>query len=310
MSVTTEQLSSPRAWARLLGERGAQLVVVILLLAIGLDAALILSRLLGGGALPPAPTVGALPLGPRARNPQLMLANIVDGHLFGAAPLSGGANAPPTTLQLVLTGVIADRAHPGRGAAIIGANAANAKLYSVGSVLTGGAHLHAVYSDRVLLERNGHLETLMLPRTPLPGVSYPPSGSQDSAALRATNPAVLAGLVRVQPVFSQGKLSGYRIFPGPNGAHAFAQLGLRPGDLIVAINGTSLDDPTQALQVLQTLSTSGSATVTVSRNGTPQEVNLNLAEVTEDEQAAPGGAGAQSAPTPVPLRRRPFMMRE
>ena len=315
-AFTTDQLASPRALLQLLQERGARLVVVVLLVLLGLDSAVILTRLLGSGsAMPAAPGAATLPFGAHSRNPQLILATIVNGHLFGSAALSGGsAGAPPTTMPLVLTGVIADRNHPNLGQAIIGANAANAKLYSVGSAISGGAHLHAVYADRVLLERNGHLETLMLPRTPLPGASYPPPGAVGAAAaFRATNPSVLAGLVRVQPVFSQGKLSGYRIFPGPRGTHAFTQLGLRPGDLILAINGTSLDDPTQALQVLQTLSSSGSATVTVSRDGTAQEVNLNLAELSQDEQPGDAGASGQPAagtPGPALPRRRPFLMRE
>src|SRR5665213_1238113 len=56
------------------------------------------------------------------------------------------------------------------------------------------------------------------------------------------------------------------------------------GDLILAVNDPSLDDPARAMEVLQTLSSSGSATVTVSRNGTAQEVNLNLANLDADGQ--------------------------
>jgi general secretion pathway protein C len=296
---------------RLLAQRGAQLVVVVLIIAIALDSALILTRALSNDeGVPPAPTVGALPFGARSHNPQLVLATVINGHLFGAAATMGVADAPPTSMPLILTGVIADKNHPNQGQAIIGDNAADAKLYAVGSALSGGAHLHAVYSDRVLIERNGHLETLMLPRTALPGAStYLSPAPSARTASQATNPSVLAGLISVQPVFSQGKLTGYRIFPGPHGAHAFEQLGLRPGDLVLAINGTSLDDPTQALQVLQTLSSSGSATVTVSRNGTPQEVNLNLAEISSEEQQAAGAApGNPAPPSPIgpTIRRRHF----
>ena len=34
-------------------------------------------------------------------------------------------------------------------------------------MMPGGARLQAVYGDRVLIERNGSLETLKLPRTPM-----------------------------------------------------------------------------------------------------------------------------------------------
>ena len=110
------------------------------------------------------------------------------------------------------------------------------------------------------------------------------------------NSTVLAGLVRVQPVFNQGKLTGYRIFPGGNrGASTFTQLGLRAGDLIVGINGTPLDDAARAMEVLQTLSSSASATITVSRNGQSQELNLNLANLSTETDAAPSENAAGTA---------------
>lgn len=308
-------LKSLHGLKRVLTERGTSLAVLVLIVALALDSALILARALSGPeALPSAsapPLSAALPH--NAGNPQVLLATIVNAHLFGAsaAPL-GSANAPLTTMPLILAGVIADK-DPGKGEAIIGENAAAAKLYSVNAVIPGGARLHAVYRDRVLLERNGALETLALPRTPLSGAA-PTSANMSAvptvAALRE-NPALLGGLVQVQPVFSQGKLNGYRIFPRPpNGTAAFNQLGLRPGDLILAVNGTTLEDPARAMEVLQTLSSSGSATITVSRGGTAQEVNLNLANLNSIAPSGDGSPGADQAPNaeppaaPFALRRR------
>jgi general secretion pathway protein C len=300
-----------RGLTRLSSERGAQLVVVVLIVALGLDSALILTRALSGPALPTPATGGAntLPFGSHTRNPQLVLASITSAHLFGAAPLANSTNAPPTNMQLVLTGVIAINGHPDLGQAIIGANVADAKLYSVGAAISGGARLHAVYGDRVLLERNGGLETLMLPRDLLGGVGYAPVAATRSDVADA-NPDVLAGLLRVQPVFSQGRLSGYRIFPGgPRGNQAFMQLGLRPGDLITAVNGTTLDDPARALEIMQTLSSAGSASVTVTRNGSSLEVNLNLANLDLDSGSTGGPVSSAAPPTSplqMPMRRGPF----
>jgi len=228
---------------------------------------------------------------------------------------SGGA-APQTTMPLILAGVLADK-DPAKGQAIIGDSAAAARLVAVGSMISGGARLHAVYGDHVLLERNGHLETLSLPRAGIKGLSGPmqaPPTTRNAAA--PDNATVLAGLVRVQPVFNQGKLSGYRIFPGgAHGSSAFTQLGLRAGDLILAVNGTSLDDAGRAMEVLETLSSSASATVTVSRNGQPQEVNLNLANLStdtdtaapENAEQAPGGVtpGAQMRGRPGAMGAQP-----
>ena len=306
---------------RLFVDRGAQLIVLVLLLALGLDCALILTRALGHGPDLPPPAVGSTPVLPRVSvNPTLQLTTIVNAHVFGAgAVAAGGSDAPATTMPLILAGVIAEP-DPGKGVAIIGENAAAGKLYSVGAAMPGGVHLHAVYSDRVLLERNGGLETLMLPRTPMSGkgAAAPMIASAAAHAGGGTNrdsATLLAGLVRIQPVFNQGKLQGYRIFPGANhGTSAFAQLGLRAGDLIEAVNGTPLDDAGRAMEVLQTLSSSATATVTVSRNGAPQEVNLNLANLNLDADSGdnapapqvtlPGGEQGSTPPAGAPYHGR------
>ena len=306
-------LNSMQGLTRMLSERGPRLLAGVLIIALALDSALILTRTLSGPEAPPAPSTiplsAATPHG--NTNPQLLLATVVNAHLFGAAAgTTGAANAPPTTMPLILAGVIAAK-DPAKGQAIIGENASAAKLYSVNAVIPGGARLHAVYGDRVLLERNGAFETLALPRTPLNGTSpsITPKPLPTAAALRE-NPSLLAGLVRVQPVFTQGKLSGYRIFPGgPNGTTAFSQLGLKAGDLILAVNGTTLEDPARAMEVLQTLSSSGSATITVSRNGSSQEVNLNLATLNSLGQGTDAGPAAeppanQPAAGPFGVRQR------
>lgn len=287
---------------RLVAGRGPQLVALVLLLALGVDAALILTRALSYGPdLPPAGAPAAPALPRVGVNPTLQLATIVNAHLFGAGVVSGGSDAPATTMPLILAGVIADP-DPAKGVAIIGENAAAGKLYAVGAAIPGGVHLHAVYADRVLLERNGGLETLMLPRTPITGVGRPlsPAISVTPRAGAAREPAsLLAGLVRIQPVFNQGKLQGYRIFPGgAHGTSAFTQLGLKGGDLIEAVNGTALDDAGRAMEVLQTLSSSATATVTVSRNGQAQEVNLNLANLNLDDAGDNGAAGQAATGQP------------
>jgi general secretion pathway protein C len=282
-----QELKTGPGWSRLLEQRGAQLLVVALLIALAIDCAVILTRSLSQ-FFPPASSAAVVkPLPRPAANPTVELATIVNAHLFGVSGASSaGGQAPQTTMPLVLAGVIAEK-DPAKGQAIIGDSAAVGKLYAVGAMISGGVRLNAVYGDRVLLERNGALETLMLPRTAPKGGSAPAPAANARTSSLQDNATVLAGLVRVQPVFNQGKLTGYRIFPGgTHGSATFNQLGLRAGDLILAVNGTPLDDASKAMEVLQTLSSSASATVTVSRNGQPQEVNLNLATLSTDVENA------------------------
>jgi general secretion pathway protein C len=205
-------------------------------------------------------------------------------------------------MPLVLAGVIAV-ADPQKGMAIVGPNAGSARLVSVGGTIDGGVKLHSVYGDRVLLDRGGAIEALFLPKTLGPALAVTPPAASPGQRLQALsqNSMLLNGLARVQAVFTAGKLSGYRVFPaGRNSIVAFTQLGLMPGDLITAINGTALDDPNRASEVLQTLSNAGSANVTVSRNGKMQEVGLNLETVATAAEAAAAADAAANSESPGP----------
>jgi general secretion pathway protein C len=230
----------------------------------------------------------------------VQLGTIINAHLFGLANVPASQDAPLSAAQLVLAGVIS-RADPRQGMAIIGPSVAAAKLYAVGASLGSGLNLHSVYPDRVLLDRGGTLETLLLPKklaaTPAPVAAAPANtpGQRLATLVQNSDGGLLGGLVRAQPVFNAGKLSGYRIFPGGRTSVAsFTQLGLRSGDMITGVNGSSLDDPSRAEQVLQTLSSASSATLSILRNGVAQEINVNLETVANDaERAAREAAGAQ-----------------
>jgi general secretion pathway protein C len=303
-------LTSATTWIRelgtaggpqaLLAQHGPRIASSILLGCLAIDAGLILTRNLGQ---PPAIPTAAAPSPAAAARRGVDLRTIVNAHLFGQVSVSS-ADAPPTSIPLVLAGVLALQ-DPSLGMAILGPNTAQAKLYAVGSAVPGGARLHAVYRDRVLLDRGGALEALVLPRKPAVSgpapVAVSPTPAQRLQTLAQNNGALLGGLIRFQVVQQPGqvgKVLGYRIYPGTRAnAAAFAQLGLRSGDMITAVNGTPLDDPTRSTDVLQTLSNSSSATVTLLRNGAQQDLALNLATVAnEAERAAEGPAAPATTP--------------
>ena len=161
-----------------------------------------------------------------------------------------------------------------------------------------------------VLERNGTLESLMLPRKFSAGtapVAAPmgPSPLDRMQRALANEPGLISDVLRPQPVFADGKLHGYRVYPGRD-ARAFAALGLRNGDLVLAVNGTALDDPTRGNDIFNSLSNSDQAHVTVMRNGQQQDITLNMAQIaTQAEQLTNGseqasGAAAPDANAPAP----------
>jgi general secretion pathway protein C len=245
------------------------------------------------------------------------LAAIVNAHLFGVAGAPAGSTDPnavaATQMNLVLVGTIAE-SDPAKGWAIIGESAASAKVYSVGKTIAGGTKLHEVYPDRVILDRGGRLEALMLPRKFQGGGVAGNAGSPTArpGAGGAASPMLgdrireLAGngsdaiteILRPQPVFADGHQRGYRVYPGRERAQ-FAKLGLMPGDLVTAINGTPLDDPARGVEILQTMNSATDVTVSVERNGQPTQITINNA------QFAAEAAAAAALPEAIPVTEVP-----
>jgi general secretion pathway protein C len=310
-------------WRALALARGPRIATWALALALGIQAATIVTDLAGGGqsrksaAHPPSPAAVA--------HHGIDIASITNAHLFGTAndPAKGtnAADAPQTSMALVLTGIIAGR-NPRVGFAILGENATAAKVHAVGDNVPGGAKLHSVYSDRVLLDRNGRLESLSLPHqsTGVLGANTVQAAvpSQNPAfdrvrRLISEDPALLSDIMRNQPVLMAGKLHGFRVYPGRN-RQAFTRLGLRSGDLVTAINGTPLDDPARGDEIFRTIGSASEARVTVMRNGQQQDLTLNMSQVAQEaEQAVDTDAAAApdlDRPTPPTPMQQPQMMQQ
>jgi general secretion pathway protein C len=115
--------------------------------------------------------------------------------------------------------------------------------------------------------------------------------------LITSEPGVISDIMRPQPVFAQGKQRGYRVDPGRN-RQAFTRLGLRPGDLVTAINGTPLDDPARGQEIFSTLGSASEARITVMRNGRQQDLTLNMAQIAQDAEQLIGTGGVEQPAPP------------
>jgi general secretion pathway protein C len=190
-------------------------------------------------------------------------------------------------------------------------------VYKVGDSIPGGARLNAVYDDRVILERGGQLEALLLPReyrgsgsgpnTAAAGAPTRPAtaGSEVADRVRrmiAQDPGSVAEIMRPQASFQNGQLHGYRVYPGRN-RQQFTRLGLRPGDLVMSINGTPLDDQQRGMEIFRSIGSSDQVRVTIERNGKPQELTLNMAQIASElpeEPVSPDGATPMDQAPPMP----------
>lgn len=224
---------------------------------------------------------------------------IADAHIFGVAS-TGVSDFQPQVVHetenlrdtrlanLSLKGTIAS--DPGAMAIAIIADAGDEeKVYTIGDSVTPGARLHAVYVDRVVLNEDGVLTNLKLPkdfpagspaitRRNMTTTSRAVRNSPSIQSVVAQNVSRLADVIRPTPYFVNGQQQGYRVYPGRN-RKQFTALGLRPGDLIKDIDGQSLTDPSQAMQIFQSLGNADQVSVTVERNGQAQVIILKTSQL-------------------------------
>ncbi len=161
-------------------------IFILLVLLISVRGALLIADLAGGPVT--TATRSAQPVIQPLSRKVVDIPSILRANLFGQAPLASGADAPVTTMNLKLILVFAD-ADEKRGWAALGPSLTEIKVYKVGDAVPGGANLHAVYVDRVLLDRSGNIEALVMPQRTGQTAVVPPMPM-------ASNPA--ASVARVQ----------------------------------------------------------------------------------------------------------------
>jgi len=230
---------------------------------------------------------------------QVDVQSIATAHIFGhasagpviEAPRQSHENLSETRLSLSLKGTMANTAEKS-SIAIIADNRDEEKNYFIGDTVTAGTTLHAVYADRVVLNRSGALEVLKLPKDFPKGtrqgrrnattVSRTAANPRSIQNVVTQNVTRLADVIRPTPYYVSGQMQGYRVYPGRD-RKQFAALGLRPGDLIKDIDGAALTNPQQATQIFQNLGNAEQVSVTVERNGQPQVLVLRTSQLNLNE---------------------------
>lgn len=235
----------------------------------------------------PAPVQATAPASSRG---PVSIDALLAAQLFGlyqAEPVATDLNnAPETRLNLTLLGILAGRGE-GDSRALIADGSGEEKPYAIGDDIARGVTLQAIYPDRVVLLRNGQAETLRLNKdqpgaaSDTPVAVAPVGGTATATTLTAVRDQVLqdpsraAEYIRVQPASQNGQMHGYRVYPGRD-RELFNNAGLRPGDVVTAVNGIELDNAQKALQMLNDLSRANNFTLTVDRGGQTQTVNISL----------------------------------
>jgi|GEM_PF-456259 len=293
----------PALSAHLGGRRLPFLVFLALVVLIAWLAARLSWQFASPPTVPGAGTTIAASAAGADRGQDNLVARITSAHLFGTAnapnPDQVAANAPKTSLDLTLLGVAAGgQGFPSQAIIANGSNS-DQHTYAIGATLPGGAVVHDIFTDRVVIAHDGRLESLSLPQAGTSilasgmrfgsghGVNLPPPSGQDGNQTRLNvspqlrrqiekQPQTLLHYLRFRPYSNQGKVEGYRVYPGKESS-LFEHSGLQPGDIVTQVNGISLGEGGGAMKAMAQLRHAhGTVQLEVKRHGTPVHITLHV----------------------------------
>lgn len=202
--------------------------------------------------------------------------------IYVVQPKPGGTDSSVSKvpLPLILTGTRIGR-NAQEGYADIGVNALSPQTYKAGALLANGARLEEIYTDYVVLERNGRRARLYPIGRAAPS-DAPPSfaplltvgGTRLAVVTVVKSEDHLTDIMRVSPVYDGDTLQALEVY-GTGRSDAFARLGLEPGDRVTAIQGLPIKNSAEAMAQLRQVSQGASLNVTIERGGKAQTLSLN-----------------------------------
>jgi len=216
---------------------------------------------------------------------------IAQFHLFGKAGARAVQKAdkltvaPKTRLRLILKGVFTAE-QGGASGAIVEEIGKSSDYYSLGDTLPGNAVLEEVYSDRILLRRNGKLETLSFDDKAAKGqniIAKAPKSVRTKPSERLKSPEQFISEATKQISMNPEKaLTSVGLAPGAGGYvyqggnPMLSGLNLQKGDVIRSVNGNPLGDIKKDKNLMKELYEQGNLEVEVVRDGASFFINYPL----------------------------------
>ena len=213
---------------------------------------------------------------------------ITERNIFGpltvqAAPPAQAAPKGQAKSPLTLVGV--DIVPGGTSSAIIeDPRKAIQDVFRISENIFGEAKLLGIFSDHVEIDRGGQRETLRLEEgssSSGSGATGTSSSGEEVVVAESDVDAALANLplllteIRAVPFFKEGQAVGLRLFAIKSDS-LFDKIGLKNGDILKTINGTSLGDFTQAVKLFERLKSERTLKVQLERNREEREYTYSI----------------------------------
>jgi type II secretion system protein C len=229
-----------------------------------------------------------------ARQGPLDYTAIFERNLFGSEPISDTAAATPGAKDELLLRGTADFA--GRGYAVLeDPDSGKQGIFEVGELVFDGPKLVAVEPPTATILRGNR--RIVLEITESENTSLQERASDGTAAAAGSsirqvgdnryvvdrgevdhsieNLSTVVTQMRAVPYLKDGKSVGFRVFNIRAGS-LFEHMGLKNGDVIQAVNGSQLDDPSRALALLDEVQTSDEIRIDLLRDDHPNTLTYSI----------------------------------
>ena len=219
---------------------------------------------------------------------------IFERNLFGSEPIVETTSGPALRAELLLRGTAE---FGGVGYAVLeNADSGRQQLFAVGEAVFDGPKLVAVDARTATLLRGGRRVVLEITETEAAaraatGAAADAAGSAGGGIRQVgdnrylvdrgevdhsiENLSTVVTQMRAVPYLKDGKSLGFRVFNIRSGS-VFERMGLKNGDVIQSVNGTTLDDPTRALALLEEVQSADEITVDLLRDDHPNTLTYSI----------------------------------
>jgi type II secretion system protein C len=190
-------------------------------------------------------------------------------------------DAPETTLNLVLTGMISGP----NGIAILKKSDEKQKSYKVGELIYPGVVLQSVQKNYIIIDVDGKIQRLTFNREEITGLSYRNDDLKSNKGLNKESLVTRSSDFDVDLLFQNlslrrvseaGKLRGYSIKQNqPN--MDLTKLGFLKEDIITAIDGVDITSGSpNFVKLFEQSRKSGNVVMTIIRNGKTKKIKIGM----------------------------------
>jgi general secretion pathway protein C len=215
---------------------------------------------------------------------------ITNESLFGTAKVAKKvknlvvADIPESSLNVTIKGILA-LADEAASVAILSVEGANEKIFKLGDQLSRRNTIAKITSTGIMVDNNGRLEMIRLPRAQLNSNAEDLGSSQLSSpiglsALRKEvmgNPLELEQYINFAPHTSNNEFVGYRVSAGKR-SELFVRLGLKTNDIVTSIDNVPIAKLAGRMDILTNLSVAKTLSLGIVRGGEKQQLKVDFSQ--------------------------------